>query len=87
MILRQTLKKKVNGYWDGGPKDIFDWSIQGSPAKDSEGEYVKIGSFNANHWFHVAKGKTERLTLSYAMCHLRSMLEGKGILSTFEYVG
>ena len=83
MILRQRLNKPVNGYWDGGAKQMFDWSIKGNPQTDSEGQYVKIDSYSANHWFHVALGRTDRLTLSYAKKHLQSVT---GIPSTFEYI-
>ena len=83
MKLRQTLDKPVQGYWDGGAKQTFDWGIEGSPASDSKGQYVKIGSFSANHWFHVAVGKTEKQTLSYAKKHLQASTRYP---STFEYI-
>ena len=84
MILRQTLEKPVNGYWDGKEKQVFDWQIEsGCGGTDSKGEYVRIGSFDANHWFHVAKGKTEKQTLSFAKRHLQHSTR---IASTFEYI-
>jgi len=81
--LRQTLAHPVNGYWDGGKKQVFDWGIEGSPASDSKGQYVRIGSFSANHWFHVALGRTVKLTLANAKRHLKAVT---GIPSTFEYI-
>lgn len=83
MKLRQTLDKPTYGYWDGGAKQVFDWGIEGSPTTDSRGEYVKIGSFSANHWFHVALGRTVKLTLSYAMRHLKAVTR---VGSTFQYI-
>ena len=83
MRLRQTLEKPVHGYWDGGAKQVFDWEIKGHQGTDSKGEYIRIGSYSANHWFHVAKGKTDKLTLSYAMAHLKATTCYQ---STFEYV-
>ena len=83
MELKQTLERPTNGYWDGGKKQVFNWSIEGNPATDSNGQYVRIGSLSANHWFHVALGKTVKLTLSYAMKHLRAVTR---LPSTFEYV-
>ena len=83
MKLRQTLAKPVQGYWDGGAKQVFEWEIEGHPHKDKKGEYVKIGSWQANHWFHVAKGKTEKQTLSYAQKHLKKSTRYP---SKFEYV-
>ena len=84
MELRQTLPEPVHGYWDGGAKQVFDWSIDGSPATDSKGKYVRIGSWSANHWFHVALGKTDKITLCNAMKHLRGTQLGKQ--SKFEYI-
>ena len=83
MILRQKLDHPVNGYWDGGKKDTFDWRIDGAVGKDRKGFYVKIGSWSANHWFCVALGKTEKLTLRNAMFHLRAITK---VPSTFEYI-
>ena len=83
MILRQKLDHPVNGYWDGGKKDTFDWEIDGTPQTDDKGIFVKIGSWTANHWFHVALSKTEKLTLRNAMLHLRAVTK---IPSTFEYI-
>ncbi len=84
MILRQTLPYPVQGYWDGGKKQTFDWSIDHVEGHDSKGTYTRIGSWTANHWFHVAKGKTKKLTLCNAMKHLRGTQLGKQ--SKFEYV-
>lgn len=86
MFLRQTFSKPINGYWGGGAKSIFDWTIQGSPATDSKGEYVKIGSFSANHWFHVALGKTSKVTLSYAKAHLKALAKRRNLECTFQYI-
>ena len=83
MTLRQTLPQAVNGYWDGGAKQVFDWSIDGY-YKDAKGEYARVGSWQANHWFCVAKGKTVKQTLSYAMAHLKASTRIKG--STFKYI-
>ena len=83
MELRQTLERPINGYWDGGAKQVFDWSIDGQVKSDRDGKFVRIGSWSANHWFHVAMGKTERLTLSYAKRHLQATTK---VSSTFEYI-
>ncbi len=85
MILRQKLSEPIDGYWDGGKKSTFDWSIENFdyPSKDSKGEFVKVGSWNANFWFHVAKGKTIKQTLSYAKAYLKAKTR---IPSTFEYI-
>ncbi len=82
--LRQTLPQPVHGYWDGGAKQVFEWSIDSVEGHDSKGTYVHIGSWSGNHWFHVAKGKTPKLTLRNAKYHLRGTAMGKQ--SKFEYV-
>lgn len=84
MELRQTLPHPVHGYWDSGTKQVFEWHI-GSVSIDSKGTFVRIGSLGANHWFHVAQGKTDKVTLCNAMKHLRATELGKQ--SKFEYLG
>ncbi len=84
MKLRQTLDHPVTGYWDGGPKQVFNWSIEKYHiGKDRHGAFVRVGSWCANHWFCVALGDTDKLTLSYAKQHLRKTTK---IPCTFEYV-
>ena len=83
MKLRQTLAYPVGGYWDGGKKQVFDWEVERGAATDSKGQYVRIGSFDANHWFCVALGKSDKLTLANAKRHLKASTR---IASTFEYV-
>ncbi len=86
MILRQTLDKPIYGYWDGGAKSVFDWFIEGTSV-DNKGEFVKIGSWGANHWFHVAKGKTDKQTLANARRRLSACMKRQGITGKFEYIG
>jgi hypothetical protein len=84
MELKQTFNEPIHGYWDGGPKQTVKWSIDSIQGHDSRGTYVRIGSWSANHWFNVALGKTDKLTLRNAMSHLRGTKVGKQ--SKFEYV-
>ena len=84
LVLRQTLPEPIHGYWDGGAKQVFNWTIDGVSGRDSQGEYVRVGCWSANHWFHIAKGKTNKVTLCNAMKHLRGTEVGKQ--SKFEYV-
>jgi len=83
MKLRQTLAYPVNGFWYDGKKQVFDWKIEGEPQTDDKGKFVRVGSWEANFWFNVAMGRTEKLTLSYAKRRLQS---GTQIPSTFEYI-
>jgi hypothetical protein len=84
MILRQTLAEPVNGYWDGGKKQVFDWKIDWfHGGKDSKGTFVRVGSWAANHWFNVAQGKTEKQTLANAR---RRLSRSTRVKSTFEYI-
>lgn len=84
MKLRQTFEHPVNGRWDGGPKQEFDWEIEsGTTRSDAKGKFVRVGSWAANHWFCVAVGRSERETLSFALKRLRVRTH---IPCTFEYV-
>ena len=85
MELKQTFPEPLYGYWDGGKRESVTWSITDQIAgHDSRGTFSRIGSWSANHWFHVAKGKTDKLTLRNAMFHLRGTQVGRD--SRFEYV-
>ena len=85
IILRQTLDRPIWGYWDGGEKSVFTWRIEGRPAHDSRGHYVRIGSWAANHWFHVALGKTDKLTLANARRRLLAAAKRHGVTCKFDY--
>lgn len=86
MILRQTFSKAIHGYWDGGPKKQFDWKIGRKRGQDQRGDFIEVGSFDANSWFMVAEGKTEKQILGYAKVHLRRVAEKVGETCTFEYI-
>lgn len=79
MKLIQTLEKPINGYWDGGAKQVFEWTIDDRGIMD-----VRVGSWEANHFFTVKRGKTAKLTLCNAKRHLKAITR---IPSTFEYEG
>ena len=53
-----TLNESINGYWDGGKKDKFNFSID-EPEQDADGFYCKVGSWDANFFFHIGTGKTK----------------------------
>ena len=76
----------INGNWDGGAKRVFEWTL-GRVSKDSKGEYQRIHGWEANYWFHVSKGKTDKQTLSYALKHLRANMKRNGqVISFWEIV-
>lgn len=76
MKLIQTFDQAIHGFWDGGPKSRFEWIIEGTPKQDFKGKYIVcIGSFEANFWFHVSAGKTERRTLGNAERYLRKKIK------------
>ena len=79
--LVQTLEKPIHGYWDGGAKSRFEWTISGQPKRDEKGEYVRIGSWSANFWFHVSVGKDEHATLKKAEGYLRRHTHVRGSFS------
>jgi len=82
MELKQTLPKAVYGYWDGGAKKVFRWRINSQPLIDTKGFYVRIGSWEANYWFHVAVGRSVKDTLANAKRRLRARVPE----SCFKYV-
>lgn len=63
-ILRLTLPEAIGGNWDGGAKRQFDFTLEGTPRKDADGYFVKVGSWGANFWANVAVSKTVKMTLS-----------------------
>ena len=81
MVLIQTLEKPIQGFWDNGPKQVFEWSIE---KWNSRNGYSRVGSWEANLVFTVRTGKTDRQTLSYALKHLKAVTR---INSTFQYKG
>ena len=84
MYLKQTFSKPLFEFWDGGAKDRFDWHIEGPPGTDGKGQYIRIGSWSANHWFNVSVGKTDKLTLCHAMTRLRTGAERAGHICTTD---
>ena len=86
MILRMTLERPIQGYWDGGPKAVFDFRIDGSPQSDARGRYIKVGSFGANHWFHVSMSRTVKMTLANVRRRLTARMKQVGERCRFEYL-
>lgn len=88
MILRQTFEKPMQGYWDGGPKRIFDWAIDSTtPGLDNQGFYIRVGSWSANHHFYVSLGKTEKQTLANIRRKLTHLAKTRAEKCSFEYLG
>ena len=87
MILRQTFEDPIHGYWDGGEKQTFDWTIDSDVyrAKDGSGA-VKVGSWGANYYFAVVLGKSEKQTLGNARRHLTACAKRQGLKCNFEYL-
>ena len=86
MKLKVELKNAVNGYWDYGAKKVFYWAIDGTPQTDKQGKFVRVGSWEANSWFCVAVGRTEKITLASAKRRLGYQLRKKGIKADFSYI-
>ena len=86
MKLIQTYDESINGNWDGGVKQVFDFTIERTPQKDKDGWYVRVGSFSKNFWFHVAVGKTEKQTLGNARRRLTAWDKQKGITARYKYI-
>lgn len=86
MILRMTMQRAIAGYWDGGAKDTFDFTIDGLPRRDALGAFIRVGSIAANHWFHVPLGKTPRVTLGHARRRLAAQARRAGVPCRFDYI-
>jgi hypothetical protein len=86
MILRMTIAQPIDGFWDGGRRSTFDFMIDGPPRDDAQGAFVRIGSWGANHWFHVALGTSEKVTLGHARRHLLAQAKRAGLPCTFTYL-
>ena len=69
-----------------GSKSRIEFSISGPPKKDGKGNYVRVGSWEANQWFHVAVGKTEKQTLVNVRRRLGAGLRQRGLAHRFEYI-
>jgi len=65
-------EKSLNGYWDGGAKNIFNFEVN-NIAQDKKGFYAKIGSWEGNVYFHISAGikkqQTEKQILKNALKH------------------
>lgn len=81
MKLIQTFDRPFSGYWDGGPRRVFSWRIDRSFPDGKS----RIGSWDANHYFEVCTGKTEKITLGYAKVHLTTLARKRGMNCTFVY--
>ena len=82
MELVQTFEQAINGYWDGGAKKRFVWSID----REYSNGRSRVGSWEANHFFEVTTGKTEKQTLANARRKLTAMARKHNMSCTFEYV-
>lgn len=85
LTLMQTFNQPISGYWDGGPRREFCWRIDGTPRQDTKGQFVRVGSWAANHWCHVACGKTDKQTLGNLRRRLSMRAKRAGRTCTFEY--
>ncbi len=86
MQLVQKLNKPIPGYWDGGLKQVFHWRTECGGGIDSRRKFVRVGSWDANQWFHVAEGKTEKQTLGNARRHLNALATKSGLTCEFWYI-
>lgn len=86
MILRMTLDTPVVGFWDGGERTSFDYTLDGLPRRDRQGAYIRVGSWQANAWFHVALGTSARATLGNARRCLVARAKRAGLRCAFAYI-
>ncbi len=84
--MRMVLGRPMSGYWDDDMKSPFHFQINGHPQHDARGAYIRIGSWEANHWFHVAMGKTVKATLGNARRRLTQRFRHAGQHPRFMYI-
>lgn len=83
--LVQTFEEPQPGGYSGTPTREFRWKIIGQPQTDSRGRYVRVGSWAANFWCHVAVGKTDKQTLGNLRRRLSAYLRRSSVKCTFSY--
>lgn len=84
MKLRLKLSRKINGWWDQGPEDTFDFTVQPEPWDVSDGK-TQVGSLDANYWFLVNCRGDEKKVLQKARYHIeRTMRLPAGVDYNFE---
>lgn len=75
------LEKPVQGFWDNGAKSHFEFTPEHQFSFNKYGNTIKWGSWEANYWFIATKGKTDKLSLKYAIQSLKSALKKQKIKS------
>ena len=83
LTLRCELDTAIYGNWDGGAKHVFNWNIDRLHSSNGQ---TAVGSWEANYFFSVKTGKTDKQTLGYAKRALSSRLRRKGMKAKFNYV-
>lgn len=87
LCMVQKIDRKISGYWDGGGKDTFEWCIEKHHGgHDKKGTFVRVGSWDANHFFNVQLGKTDKQTLANARRKLQAGCARERVKCTFEYI-
>lgn len=84
LYLRQKLAEPISGWWDGGAKDTFNWFVDEYQSRRQG--WTIVGSYDANHWFHVEPGASEKGTLGNARRALGARARREGVECEFEYI-
>ena len=79
LVLVQTFEKPQFGYFDDGPKCTFSWRVDRMKGAGC------VGSWQANTYFSVAPGATEKQTLGNARRSLAARARQEGQRCTFHY--
>jgi hypothetical protein len=86
MTLVQVFEEARPAGMRGYPSHEFHWNIE--PYRygcDARGPYVRVGSWEANRWFHVSKGETDKQTLGNARRKLALLARHAGVKCSFRY--
>jgi|GEM_PF-3047949 len=63
----------IGGYWDGGKKNTFIFKPWMELYPDKK--FIKWGSWEANFYFYCSSGKTNKLSISYAVRRIKHFLK------------
>lgn len=84
MKLRQTFRTPQYGYLLTGPWYSLDWQVD--RMESARQGWTVVGSMEANYWFHVSPGGTEKGTLGNARRALSARAKRRGVECSFEYI-
>ena len=72
--IRINLKKDINGFWDGGSRKSFDFTLRRTQT-DKQGFFRRVDCWEGNHWFHIGAGKKKEQSNLQCLGTVKSMVK------------